>query len=89
MKITIEKSLLQQMIQTNIQHNQIMTQILSSLDQQEEWVDTSKAEAITGIPSNRIRYLFRSGQVEGRKRGQKIIEINLIDLQSFSKKEVS
>ncbi len=89
MTITIEKDLLQKMIQTNIQHNMIMTQILSSLDQQEEWVETNKAEVVTGIPANKIRYLFRSGQIEGRRRGQKIIEINLKDLQNHLKKEVS
>ena len=52
-------------------------------------IETAKAEQLTGIPANKIRYLFRSGQVEGRRRGQKIIEVKLKDLQGFINKEVS
>lgn len=89
MTIQISRSLLEQMIRTNIQHNEIMTQLLSSLDQSEEWVDTSTAEDITGIPASRIRYLYRSGQIEGRKHGQKKIQVRYRDLQTYMDKEVA
>lgn len=89
MIVQISKSLLRQMIQTNIQHNEIMTELLSSIDQaeQEQWVNTSTASELTGLDPARIRYLFRSKQIEGRKRGAKIIEVRLGDLQKYMPKE--
>jgi len=89
MIVQISKSLLRQMIQTNIQHNEIMTELLSSIDQaeQEQWVNTSTAAELTGLDPARIRYLFRSKQIEGRKRGAKIIEVRLGDLQKYMPKE--
>lgn len=89
MTITISRSLLEKMIKTNIEHNEIMTQILSSLDQSEEWVDTSTAEVITGIPAARIRYLYRSGQIDGRRHGQKKIQVRYKDLETYINKEVA
>lgn len=89
MIIQINKSLLELIIQTNIQHNKIMTELLTSLDQaeQEQWVNTSTAAELTGLDPARIRYLFRSKQIEGRKRGAKIIEVRLGDLQKYMPKE--
>lgn len=89
MIVQISKSLLRQMIQTNIQHNEIMTELLSSIDQaeQEQWVNTSTASELTGLDPARIRYLFRSKQIEGRKRGAKIIEVRLGDLQKYIPKK--
>jgi hypothetical protein len=82
--ITIEKELVEQMIQTSIAYNDVMSKLLASL-QTDQWLTPAEAEKVTGIPSQKIRHLARSGQIESRKKSQKLIEVLLSDL----KKEAS
>jgi hypothetical protein len=84
MTIHIEQELVEQMIQANMALNTAMSKILESL-QNGQWLTPAEAEKVTGIPSQKIRHLARSGQIESRKKSQKLIEVLLSDL----KKEAS
>jgi len=80
MMVTIDQALVEQMIQTNIAFNNVMAQILSTL-QEEQWVSPSEASTETGIPVQRIRFLARSGKIKSRKKSQKLIEVLLSDVK--------
>ena len=84
MTINIEQELVEQMIKANMALNTAMSKILESL-QNGQWLTPTEAEKVTGIPSQTIRYLARSGRIESRKKSQKLIEVLLSDL----KKEAS
>lgn len=84
MNISIDKDLLEQLVQTNIAYNSVMSRLLESIRDDDEWVGTGKARTLTGISTERIRYLARSGRIQSRKIGPKLIEVRLRDLKNFT-----
>lgn len=86
MTVQIDKGLLQEMIQANMAFNQAMASILSSLDNSDVWLSPADAQQATGVPAQTVRHLARTGQVQSRKKSQKLIEVLLSDVERHANK---
>ena len=86
MTVQIDKALLQDMIQANMAFNHAMASILQSLDTTDVWLSPADAQEATGVPAQTIRHLARSGRIQSRKKGQKLIEVLLSDVERYASK---
>ena len=83
--MTIDDGLYEELLDLNAKQLQVMNKLIVNLKEQkhDRWCDTGMAERETGIPSARIRYLARQGHIASRKRGVRLIEVRLSDLDSY------
>ena len=82
--MSLSRESLQALVESTKAQNTVLLSILSELSEdRERWCDTGMAERETGIPSARIRYLARQGHIASRKRGIRLIEVRLRDLDSY------
>jgi hypothetical protein len=82
--MSLSRESLQALVESTKAQNTVLLSILSELSEdRDRWCDTGMAERETGIPSARIRYLARQGHIASRKRGVRLIEVRLSDLDSY------
>jgi len=82
--MSLSRESLQALVESTKAQNTVLLSILSELSEdRDRWCDTGMAERETGIPSARIRYLARQGHIASRKRGIRLIEVRLSDLDSY------
>lgn len=83
MTIQIDKDTIEKMVAANIAMNTVLTNILSSLNE-ERWVSPAQAEAETGISAQTVRWMARNGKIESRRigPGKRLMEVKLSDLLS-------
>ena len=82
--MSLSRESLQALVESTKAQNTVLLSILSELSEdRDRWCDTGMAERETGIPSARIRYLARQGHIASRKRGVRLIEVRLRDLDSY------
>lgn len=82
--MTIDNQLLADLLESNSRQIQLMNRLIANLkDDGERWVSTVVASRETGIDTSRIRYLAREGRIEARKRGPRLYEVRLGDLDQY------
>lgn len=87
MTAQIDTNLLKQILDLSVRQNKVIQQLLENLEQEDQFVSTKRAYDLTGIDPSRIRYLYRTGCIDGRKVSERKIEVSMKDLDKYRSKE--